>query len=293
MTELWFPLAILSAILFSGADIVDKFVIDHELRDPVLATIFNGISTFLLFSVVSFIFGFVVLPVQIIVLAVIAGVLYSGALLLYFEAMYKEDVSFAAPLLSTAPLFVLFLGYIFLSEQFTTGAYVGIGLIISGAFLISLKSFKHKLKFSKILLFVLLAAVLLALRTIIIKYTTLSASIWSVLFWVGIGGLLITGLLYGLHHPHIKKRWKRGVEHILFVGVVSAVGFFFLVVAISIGPASLVSATVATKPLFVFLAATVLSIFYPKFIKEKITPAILLQKSIAIVLIVIGAVLIV
>jgi len=53
-----------------------------------------------------------------------------------------------------------------------------------------------------------------------------------------------------------------------------------------------VAALVQTQPVFVFLGATFMSLLHPKFIHEKITSFILLQKTIALILVIIGAYLI-
>lgn len=289
--EQWFTLALLTAVIWTIVDLFDKYVIDHELRDPILATIFNGVGIFIIFTIISSFFGMDDLPLSIIILAVIAGALYSAAILLYFEGMRKEDVSLAAPLLSTAPLFVLMFATFFLDERFTTMKYVGIFLIVAGAMLISFKSLKGKDILNHSAGLVIGAAAMVGLRNTLMKHVTLVASVWSVLFWVGVGGMLMTLLIFAMHHPHIKRRWNLGIRHLLIIGAFSATGYFFLTLAIASGPASLVSAIIATKPLLVFLVATTISIIYPRFISEKITKGILLQKSVATILIVLGGVL--
>lgn len=289
----WILFTILAALIFALVDLFDKSIVDHELKEPVLAAISNGFGMFILFGAIALFFGSVLLPFNIILIAVITGAIYNLALLLYFFAMVKEEVSRFAPVASTMPVFVLLLAFIFLGERFAAWQYVGVFLIVAGAILISVRNSHHKLQLSHAFFIVIIAAFFFAIRNVLIRYITADISIWPILFWIGAGGLITTLLLLAVHHPHLKKRWRIGVKHMAAIGVVNAVGFFFVIVALSKGTASLVSALLAGKPLLTFIGATSLGIYFPKFLHEKITSKILLQKIIAVLLIVGGGLLII
>ena len=289
----WFPLALLAGVIWAAADLIDKYIIEHELRDPIFVSIFNGIGAFFLFTLASLLFGNIWIPIEVVVLAIITGAVYASAVMLYFEAMKKEDISLAAPMLATAPLFVLLFAFFLLDERLTPIKYAGIFLIVGGAMLVSFRNAGRRIKWDNVAFLVLGAAALVGLRNTLMKYITLEISVWSVLFWVGVGGLLMTLVIFAMHHPHVARRWKMGVRHSVVLGGFSALAFFFLTHALAVGPVSLVSAIVAVKPLVVFLAATAISMFSPGFLREHVTPAILLRKSIATILIVIGAALVV
>lgn len=290
---LWAVLAVLATLLWTFEDVIDKFIITRELRDPISATAISGVSTFLLFSIVSFSVGNVLLPLITIIIAVIGGILFSVATWLYYSALSKEEVSRVIPVITTIPIFVSFLAFIFLGETFTLLTYVGIGLVVLGAILVSIKKITYKVKISSAFFIAVVSAIFFALRSIAIKSATLQASIWPLLFWIGLGIGIVSGLLFLFHHPHIRRKAEEGVKHLLLIGGVNAVAFFIFISAVSIGPVSLVSALVSVQPLFVFLAAIMLSKFYPEILKEKFTKPIILQKLVAIVMVVIGAVLVI
>ena len=67
-----------------------------------------------------------------------------------------------------------------------------------------------------------------------------------------------------------------------------AVSILLSVYAYSLGPASLVAAVLATRPLFVFVASTILSRVRWQLLDESLTPQALAVKGISIVMIVGG-----
>lgn len=81
-----------------------------------------------------------------------------------------------------------------------------------------------------------------------------------------------------------------GVVAVRMLVAILANVLFYL--ALNTGPVSLVSAVVAISPVTTLLIMIFVSRFWPKFIKENITRAVLLQKALAIILIVGGVILI-
>ena len=289
----WVILAILATLIWTFVAVLDKFIISRELRDPILASVTFGTSVFIFFGFVSLLFGNILLPLSTIFIAIIAGIMYVIAVWLFYFSLSKGEVSRFIPVLSTIPIFVLLFAFLFLGEVFTALTYFGVILIVVGAVLIYVKKSTHKIGIDVIFLIVIGAAMFYALRNVILKFAVSQASIWSIFFWVGIGSGLVSLFLFAMHHPHIRRKARLGVKHMLFSGILAAVALLLFTLALSIGPVSLVSALVAIEPLFVFLLATFLSIFHPKFIREKITKSIIMQKLVAIILIIIGAVLII
>ena len=287
----WVLLALGAALLWTAVNIIDKHVLSHELHDPILATVCSSTALFCLFTIVSLFHGSIALPATTRGIAVFAGICYSIAILLYYEAISKEEVSRAMPVFGLIPIFVAILAFFLLGETFTTLTYLGIGLIVIGAILVSLR--KLDFHFKTAFFMAVVSSLFFAFRNVSTKVATLHNSIWAILFWIGIGGGFVTILLLVAHHPHIRKRAKLGIKYLIIVGILMAVAFFAFTFAITTGPVSLVSALIQTQPVFVFFAATLLSRYWPGFIYEKISKDILLQKSLAIIMIVIGALLIV
>lgn len=79
----------------------------------------------------------------------------------------------------------------------------------------------------------------------------------------------------------------------LIAGVIYFFGEIFYYKAVKLEEISKVVPLVFLSPLFVLLLATILSIFFPSFIKEEVNKSLLFQKIFAIILIFIGTLLII
>ena len=168
--------------------------------------------------------------------------------------------------------------------------YFGIAFVAVGAALISWQKTDPKKKMTKYFVAMAVAVVLFATRNILIDQVTLKADFWPVMFWVGLGGVIVPLLLILFHHPHIRKQAEKGVWHLLFSGLLSGLALIAFTKAISIGSVTVVSAFLATKPLLVLVLATLLSFWHPKVIRERHSSSAMLIKVVATALIVSGAI---
>lgn len=294
MIELWIILTVIAALLWSVVSLINKHVLSYEMHDPILATIISGIGTFILFLIVPFILkNNLLIPIHIIFFSLIAGIFYCISLYLYYSAIKIGEISRVVSFLSINPLFVLILAFIFLDERLVSLNYLGIILIVFGSFLISIKKDHSKYIFSAAFFIAIFASLFGAFRDLFVKFASFQTDIWSVLFWVGFGGGLTSLLLFVKHHPHVRKKARQGIRHIILSRSIASIGLLLFFIAISLASVSLVSALVKIETLFVFIAATTLSYFHSSFIKEKITSGIIIQKSISIILILVGVFLII
>lgn len=290
---MWVLFTIISAFIYSIVSLVDKIAVSKEMRDPIFATTIFGIIMFLVFGTIGF-FVDVRMPYPILVIILLAGILSWFGAYLYYKVLVKEDVSKFASILSVSPIFVMILAYFLLGEVFGPLKYFGIFLIVVGAAVISLKEFRFKLGLKVSLLLISLAILLFALGNIAVKFSTLHVSIWPIMFWIGIAEGIVSLLAFMIHHPHIRGKVKeKGVNHLILANVLTVVGAVFGFLAISLGPVTLVRALGEVYLLFVFFGALLMGKFYPKILKEKSNGRIVLQKIVAIVLILAGSVLII
>lgn len=286
-------LSVIAALIWTAVNVIDKYIIGKEIRDPYLATVIQGIVAFILFGIFSIIWGsFYLLSINMILWSVLAGIFYSLAILFYYLALEKVEVSRFAPVLSSIPIFVLIFAFIFLNERLLPIHYLGIVFIVFGAAIISYKKVKGKVQLGLGIFLTVFSAILFAIRSTILKYVETSHDIWSIAFWLGIGCFITSIIIFACHHPHIKKKSKKGIGHLYIIHSLRTAGFLLYFVAISIGSVSLVTALVEIKSVLIFLIATFLTFFFPKIIKEKISLEIAAQKVIAIVIIIIGVILI-
>ena len=290
----WVFYALGAMLLWTVVNILDKYIISHELRDPTMVMIVFGFVIYLVFIVAAFVFGGpVALPLGLKYAAILAGICYSIALWFYYHVMQKEELTRFVPIMAMEPFVIAIIAFFMFDERFKWLNYLGMLLIVGGAIVITIKKYHSKIRARYLLVFALLAVLFFAIRNILFKYATQTPDyFWPVMFWAGVGGILLPILLFIFHPPHLRKKGWEGVYHLAFNAVLSGAAVILFAKAITIGTVSLSSALVGTKPLIVFIIVTFLSFFHPKIMRERHSPAVLIKKSIATILIVIGGVLI-
>lgn len=286
----WQVFVIAASVLWTAANIIDKHVLHDELKDPILATVVSGISAFVVFGLASLVMNGIALPAQAVLLSLLAGVSYSAGTLVYFTGMRREEVSQLIPLLSTIPLFVLVLAAVFLGERVTATQFAGIVAIVLGAMLISMKNIRHHLRVGSALFFGAGAAFFLGVRNVLTKLAVGHGALWAVFFWFGLGSGLVALALFMAHHPHVRRKARKGIRHLVLTAVLATLGFLLFTSALAEGDVALATALAEIKPLFIVLGVWVLGRVRPGFLHEKMTPGTLVQRLAAAGLIVMGAI---
>src|SRR3989338_5540414 len=133
----WVVFAILSALLFAVVNVVDKYVLDKFVKNPLVPTSIFAFVNLLSGLFLYFYLQLPIIPIQSAFLAFLGGALTLLAILLYFHALKIEDISRIIPLFFISPLFVAILSAIFLGELFGPYIYLGVVLLVAGAILIS------------------------------------------------------------------------------------------------------------------------------------------------------------
>ena len=289
---LWLILVFIALFIWTFENVIDKFVISHDLKDPVtLVTIF-GLVFGMIFVAVGVFLGDNFFNQSLILWAAVGGILYIIAVWLYFYLMEYGEVSRIVPIISLKPLVVVLVSFLVFNQRLEWYGYIGVLVIVFGAILISYQKTKRKIQKSHFFIGAAISVTAFSLRNIIIEHVTTDASIWSFLFWLGIMMMLSSLIIFAIHHPRIKKKAQlQGINIMAVTFVVSGFATVLFFKAIEMGTASLVTALSATMPLFVFIVITLISKYHPKIIHEKISKPILIRKLVAIVFIILGSVL--
>jgi len=217
------------------------------------------------------------------------------ALMAYYSGITQEEVSRFAPTLSIDTIFILILSFIFLGESFSLPVYLGIFSVVAGAYLISLDDPVHSLKkfeSRKGVYLAILAAFIFSLRDISFKFFLINSSYWNLLLGMSVGGLISIAVLGIYRKDLILESSDKGLEHLLLLGVFMALGYVSFVAAIKSGPVSLASAVVKSQNLMIFAFAVILQKLHPGIVDETLEKSVLLQKVIAVVLIMTGLLII-
>lgn len=293
---LWVILSILAALIWAVVSTIDKYVLTKWIRNPIVPVMVLGVVGLIAGLIVYLFHGFSELSYFNIFLAFISGVLYILMSMFYFKAAKIEEISRVVPLFYLTPLFVLIFATLFLGEIFTPIKYVGIFLLVIGAILISSKKF-IKIGLGKASWFMILSVISLSIYEILLKYLLNFADFWTIFSYTRIGTIFALIPIFYFSFSDLRKtvkdHGKKVVGAISFNESLNLIGVLLITIATAIGYISLVSSLSSVEPFFVLLFAVILSIFYPKILKEEITRHTLEVKLIAIVVMFIGAVLII
>jgi len=290
----WLYLVIGTIILWAVVNLFDKYIISHELRDPVLVTTIFGLTSCLLFVGFALFAGGDLFAAPLVAfVTALGGLGYTIATFCYYRAMKGEEVSRFVPVLATEPLIISVAAYFLFAEKLAWINYLGILIAVAGAILISHHKSTNKAAERTMHLAILGALVFFSARNLIFKYATGEIDFGATLFWFGIGEAILPLVFMLFHHPHLAAKARLGAKHLVGTAVINEAATLLFAKAITLGPVSLVTGMLATKPLLVFALATFMSFFHPKFIRETHSRAVLVQKCTAIVLIVVGGVMIV
>lgn len=291
----WIVFTILAALTWAIVNIIDKYVLTKWIRKPITPVIIFCIIGLVASFLVYLFHGFSELSFPNIALSFIAGNFYILTVIFYFKTVKTEEISRVVPLFYLTPLFVLIFAAIFLGEFLTPVKYLGIFLVIVGAIFISSKNF-IKISFGKAFLFMVLASLFASLNAVITKYLLNFADFWTIFSYTRIGTIFALIPIFYFNFfdllSTVRKHGKKVVAMISLNESLNIIAVLLITIATAVGPVTLVNALSSLQPFFVLLFAIILSIFYPRILKEEFNKSTVLLKLIAIALMFSGAILI-
>jgi len=289
----WFLLAFIPPIFWAFCNVIDKFLLEKYIKDPISYQIFISF-----FDIISIVIILVLSSVSgnfyVFLLGITIGMLGVIATTLYNKSMLDEEASRVVPLVYLDSIFVVILAYIFLGEVFNFQKYLGIILIVAGGILISLKKMVKKWCFSSAVKFILIAGFLWAISSIISKYTLnftdyFSLTAFQMLGYIIFGPLFLLSNRIRKNFLSCMKRFdKKAFLLMISVTLIYLIGVLSFYFAASISSISLVYAIVSTQPFFIFTYMLIITKMAPGIVKEEIDKSTILLKIIAICLIFLG-----
>ncbi|MDO8424550.1 MAG: EamA family transporter [bacterium] len=292
---MWIFFSILAPLCWAIANAIDKYILTKWVKKPLIPIIITGVVGLATSSVIYFIRGFSELSSFNIFLALTSGVITILLYVFYFKAIQIEEASRIVPLFYLSPLFVLILAAIFLNEVFTPEKYLGIFLLIAGAVLISIKNFS-KISFGKAVGWMALSAVFGSITALLAKYLLNLADFWTIFSYrsmgMAIGSLPIAYFYFSDLRKVVKQFGKRTIVAISASETMGLIGILFITIATSAGFVTLVNALSSIQPFFVLIITGLLGVFYPHIIKEESSRKIMFQKTVAIIVMFVGVLLI-
>ena len=292
----WIVLALVSAVSFGLVAVLDKRILSWHMSSVSSYYMWLAASNIFYAVVASVLFG---IPNSADTVGILTGY-FSGfswglALACLFFVLMKEEVSRTISIYHSSPVFVSLLAVIFLGESLSLGQWTGIGLVVVGVFLVSLKpspaKFLTAIRFKSLML-ITLGSFMVGLALFVSKIALDKLPVSDVYVLRNVG--MATALLLFAKPKVVRDalsvlRNRSTAILIIIVLFILAPGSVVLtLLAIDQGPVSLVAAITGTRPLFVFLFTAVLSISWIGFLDEPLQRSMILLKLGSIALIVIG-----
>ncbi len=296
----WLLFAFCGPVLWAASTHIDKYLVERFFKD-------TGVGTLLIFTSLIGLFGLPVIALFVDVTALgatgiavtaFSGLLYMTAMYFYLRALQQEEASVIAPLFQTSTLFTYIIAYVVLHETLTPLRILGGVLVMASAAAASYQP-GRRLRFKTSVVVPILACTLtLAVSAVIFKYFAVKDAFWAVTFWTFAGEAVFGAVMLAV--PRYRRQFLGMFrEHPGAVIGINAAnelinlgGGLAARYASILGPVSLVQAIGGTTSFFVFVFGVLLSLFLPKYGREDLSRGSLVQKGIAVALIVAGVILI-
>ena len=301
MTDLgWIAAALASTIIYAGVTVGDKLILTRlGIRLPAFY-MFTGASQ----GIVSVFILAIDPPRGVPVYSALAGFgggfFWGAGLTLMFWGLTREQVSRVAPVWHTSPIFVAIMAVLFLGESLGPLQWFAILLVVFGAIAISVRSSDLGIGFSirPIFLVIFFGATLIGSGQLLLKEGSADQSVWSLMAFRGLG--LFTAMFVPYARPstftalfRYMRSASRAAAIVVNDGVGPFIGNLLLLWAIGLGPISLVSGVVASRPLFVLAMTIGIGLLASRLLPdEEMTRSDLALKAMATAAIVGGVVII-
>jgi drug/metabolite transporter (DMT)-like permease len=295
----WIVITVISAAVIALVSISDKTVIYRYARSPLTLPLLIGMAQTTVGIVVLTAVQF---PPEATVMAsgsaLLSGALFGFSAVLGQRVLFTQEVSRTIPVVQSAPIFAALLALVVLDESISALQWLGIVATVLGSALLSLRItagigsvFLHRsfylLMFSAFLFGAANVVGKVALDELPVLYT-------HGLRMLALGSVLLLFSFRSAPWADVRSYFSQRSPALLFVGtnefITANVGLLLLLWALSVGPASLVTALFGTRAFFVVLYSTGLAMIWHGALGEQTSTGIVATKILSTILIVVGVV---
>ena len=228
------------------------------------------------------------------VVAVCAGLIWGLGLALLFLGMRSQEVSRAISIYFIHPIFVALMASAFLGESLSMLQWGAVTMTVVGTLLVTVqrKPGIGRLELNRSNTLILAAAAFTAGAQLVSKHALSGVGIWEFYpYWyigLSIPFLVLVNSATLREVRECLSRSSTAAWMIVGEGILGSLAAWITLAAIQAGPVSLVIAIAGTRPIFVFLFSTFLSLRWWDLLDEPIHRGILIYKAFSILLIVVG-----
>jgi drug/metabolite transporter (DMT)-like permease len=195
----WVALQLISMLLMSINSVLDKHLMKNSRSSPVLQ-----LGSFALVGLPVMLIGSWLVPwpgIMISGLGLLSGLVFSIAVILYYQALILEDVSRLIPILRLSGAFQLTLLALVLNDKLSPLQYLAFISMLVGSFAMAWKPRQNNsvggkwAPISRGILIMMLAAFLLAFNSVLESHLILDYSPWVLIIWSNAGTVVGFSLL--------------------------------------------------------------------------------------------------
>ena len=295
MSALYIWVALASAATFGMVTVLDKRLVSNNM--PSLAAFYMG-TLISLVGYATVVLALTGIPENAatdrLMAAGASGLCWGGALGMMFWGYKYEEASRASAIIHTFPVFVAILAVTILGETLVAGQWVAIIVVVAGAFTISLRTSNGGkiLRLTRAFPILVGASMFTALALLTGKYALEELSVWLVFSLRNYGMVVVFVFLWrpGAFGELFRavRNWRTMLLLLLAEYSLAPLAVVLNVTATSLGPVSLVSTLTATRPVFVFIFGSILSVPALRLLDEPLDRPTLLVKLTAIIMVVSG-----
>lgn len=303
----WIPVALAAYLLLAVANLLDKFLVDNILKNSRAYAFVACVLGSLVFVAAPWFLEWPGWPFFLFNL--LNGAIFAVALWLLYEALRRGEASRVLVFIGGAtPIFSLFFSLGLFKEHFSAQQWTGITLLLLGIFIVAflppMRSFLARV-FRKLninqkiatggLGVALFSALAYSVYFISTKYAYASQPFASAFIWTRLGAALFVLLFL---FSRVDRQAIRAIFHksspnknkflVVSNQAVGSIGFILQNYAIFLGSVVLVNAMQGAQYAFILIISAGLALMAPKLLKETFSWRIILQKTAAVIVIVLG-----
>lgn len=291
----WLLFALLAPAIFAVNVLVDKYILEKEIKDYQSMPIYSSIMALLFGVILLVITGFPILSYQDTLFVLLTGMLTLWGAAFYFRALSNHESSKIMILFQTQPVITLVLAYLFLKETISISQLIGFFVILIATVGVSLDMKQTKFKLSQAFFLILLANLFWAIAAVLFKFIVESSSFIKLISYEALG-IALGGLVLYIFFPSTRKAFKKtqkGLRKLVLAIILAnegafTIGKFFYYLAISLGSVALVNVMGGAQVFFGILFGYLLTLIAPKIFQENISREGLSKKLSMAFLVLIG-----
>ena len=294
-------IAILAYFLNAVTTVIDKYLLRRSIPNPIAYGFYMGILS--IFALPLLFYQFEYPGLILLLFDFLAGIVFLVSILLMYIALKRGEASRVIPIIGGLTPILIYLYETLIAGSHISGIQLGaFCLLIAGSILISVrikygKGYSKKRICFESLGLATFSALFLAGYFILIEQIYTTQIFIAGFVWTRMGSFLGALLLLCFHKNRkkifvaTKKIKLTAVSIIISNKVIAGIAFISLNLAVATSSGLIVNSLGGVQYAFLFLIIIILSYKYPKIIKEKFNKFIIGQKSLALILIGIGLVL--